>query len=682
MEIREKITDPAFELIHGVDRRAPSILAANNLKDTPEQWKRLELLQVGARSAVKNPSVDEFVAARELEGMLNFDESHDLRGEFVDGYITHQPIANERAVLLDQIAQIDKLQAFGGPPDQAGQAQRADYIKRLTQIELDLAKAKLKRMPARDTLPKKKFFGPLHIRENAPDVIVDKNLPHIAGRYINGIASKRFLDQAMHEFTKVGKALSASAPSVRDYDINYLNNLAGVRGFREDIVGVNFLNDMAEKLGMKGRVSLREYRQAGRAAMGLTTYFKLLATPFRLPAIMVTHFGMTTLPIAGPQAATTGMAEFFSHPKQTTLELMSRGILARDPDFLGAMDEARPSAMSAPFKLAAYGTKYTDAFRKGASWETFRLQYLRPGFKPSPLAKLFLKEVPGRSVIEASKQYADVMTNVTQFIQGQEAKPQAFVGGVLRRQAGMLKQWPINYAALFANVAKTKDPVVIARMLGVLYFFGGMTVVPGYKFLRSELIKHGIILPDKTGYQQIMNFLGFDGGLSDVDITSLRNPVGIPDDPDFVLPWLAGPAVGTGYEFAKTWLNEDGDTGKKIKASVSAISPEIGALLESAEEWQQGGVKAPMGQLLAKRPMSSVIVRGMDLSPSIKSQRYQYRNDILHAYEHGHPETAIELMKQARSKGIIFGPKDMRQIRSSAKSFHKKASLPWAQQIR
>jgi hypothetical protein len=196
------------------------------------------------------------------------------------------------------------------------------------------------------------------------------------------------------------------------------------------------------------------------------------------------------------------------------------------------------------------------------------------------------------------------------------------------------------------------------------------------------LIKHGIILPDKTGYQMIMNLLGFDGGLSDVDITSLRNPVGIPDDPEFILPELIGPAVGTGYEFAKTWLNTDGDTGKKIRSSVSAISPQVGALLDAAEEWRQGGVKTPMGQLIAKRPMSSVIIRGMDLSPSIKSQRYQYRNDILSAYKAGHPETANELVKQARSKGIIFGSKDMMQIRAASKSFHRKQSLPWESQIR
>jgi len=88
----------------------------------------------------------------------------------------------------------------------------------------------------------------MHVQDHpgSAEILVDKNIAKVAGRYINGIVSKRFHDKNIHAFNKVGALL---AGSVRDYDINYLNGLRGVRGFREDMGLVNFWNDLMKTVG-------------------------------------------------------------------------------------------------------------------------------------------------------------------------------------------------------------------------------------------------------------------------------------------------------------------------------------------------------------------------------------------------------------------------------------------------
>ena len=166
-----------------------------------------------------------------MQGMLNFDESTDLRGEYVDGYLTHQPIANERTELLNQIDQIDKIAKLTGVTDPTGQALRAARIKRLAEIELDLAKAYVRSGPRTDVLPKNHYFGPMVVKDHpgAASVLVDKNIPQIAGRYTNGVVSKVYFDKILHEFSKISKTLPGS---VRDYDVHYINNLRGIRGYK------------------------------------------------------------------------------------------------------------------------------------------------------------------------------------------------------------------------------------------------------------------------------------------------------------------------------------------------------------------------------------------------------------------------------------------------------------------
>jgi hypothetical protein len=677
VQLREQIYDRAYEYITGIDRKAPAILRDLGLEDSPKQWMRIKLIQLGQRGVVKNPLANEFTAAKRLEGMLNFDESHDFRNEFIDGYITHQPIANERAELLDQIAQVDRIAKETGYADPAGQALRQERIKRLTEIEVQLAQQKIKSLPARDVVPKKQFFGPMNIKDHpgAAEILVDKDIPTIAGRYIDGIVSKRFFDQVLSEFDKVKNQLP---PSVRDYNVNFINNLRGVRGFREDSGLVAFINAVNEKAGRATRVSVKEVRRFVGSLMQLTNFLKLGLTPIRFPLVLMTHTGMTTWPVSGTKALVKGLSYFLAKPKLAVLEAMAQGVIERDSEFIGALDEIKPTASGKFLRLWQAGSKYADYFRKTVSYHTFRLQALEPGFKPNSVVKTFVKDVPGRNLIQMSRDYARAATDVTQFRLRAEGKAQAFVGGTLRRSMGQFKQWPVNLAALYKNILRSKDPAMIGRMVGAMWFFGGATALSGgelmYNVLRSELLKFGYILPKETGWQIVANQLGVGGSLEDVDIMSLRDPIGLPRSRDEVLPWIAGPMVGSIYDLWKDWDNSRGDSGKEAKAVLSAISPQLRASIDALEEFRQGGVRSPAGQLLALRQPSNIIIRGLDLSPSIKSQRFQFKEDIITALNAGHPETAQKLFTQARDKGVVFGPKDLREIRSRIKQLRRQAA--------
>jgi len=692
-KFRDDIFDAAYEYVTGIDRMAPVILKELKLPDTPKQWWRIKMLQEGFRSKVKDPSLDEFSAATRMKGMLNFDESNDLRMEYVDGYMTQQPIQNERVELLNQIRQANELARMSGVFDATSQELRQKKIKRLETIELELARQYIKSGPRSDVVSKHHFFGPAVIKDHpgAAEVVVDKHLPQVVGRYVNGIVTKRYFDQVLHEFRKVSPTLPGS---VREYNVNYINNLRGLRGFKEDQQLTNFLNEVAKLTKSEKRWNINDVRRAGEFSTQFQTVFKLLAGAVRFPAVQLTHPLMTILPAAGDMGTfVRGLNAFYRDPKGSIEQVMARGLIEKDAEFVAALDKVTPAGgESNIIKALSWLPKVSDHFRKALAWQTFRLQYLEPGFKPDMnLAKTFVKDVPGRSVIEASKDYADAMTTRTQFDLRAHGKPTGFVGGQVRRSMTQFKPWIINYGTLYKDILKgaegAKGWKQRSYLLGVLCFVGGPTAVLGgdmmYNLIRNELIKHGIILPRDTGFQQVANMMGW-GDLVDVDVLSLRDPLGLPRDPSLetVGTWVAGPALATVYEAGRDIHNDWGQWGKMTKDVIGDISPAARAGIDSYEEWKNAGVKSPTGQMLGKRPTASVIIRGLDMSPSLKTMRYQYRNDIVTALENGHPDTALKLQQQARAKGIIFGPKDMKQIRSTAKSYVKKTHIPFMQQMR
>ncbi len=275
--------------------------------------------------------------------------------------------------------------------------------------------------------------------------------------------------------------------------------------------------------------------------------------------------------------------------------------------------------------------------------------------------------------IKMANDYGMAATDILQFRLRAEGKPQAFVGGAGRRLAGQFKQWPSNLATLYKNVIKNGDPAMLARAAGTIYFLGGATAMTGgellYNPLRNELLKHGYILPRETGFQQVANQLGFGGHLENVDILSLRDPIGLPRDAKAVPSWIAGPTIGSLYDLWRNIDESQGDSSKVAKSVLSAVSPQLRAAVDAAEEFRHGGVTSPTGHILARRPMSSVVIRGLDLSPSVKTQRYQFKADIITALENHQVEAAQQLMKQARTKGIMFGKADSREIRSRVRQY-------------
>jgi len=215
---------------------------------------------------------------------------------------------------------------------------------------------------------------------------------------------------------------------------------------------------------------------------------------------------------------------------------------------------------------------------------------------------------------------------------------------------------------------------------------GGLTAMAGgellYDQIRKYLITQGYILPDKTGFQMAAGQLGF-GGAENIDILSLRGPLGLPRSADLetLVPWMTGPFVGSIIESLGSAKKDSGLPGKMFKDVIGDWSPPLRAGIESYEEWQNAGVRSPSGHLQAQRPPIAVIIRGLDLSPSVASQRYRFRDEIVTAYESGHPEVASDLLSRARERGITFSAKDMRQIHGTAKSYLKATQRSFLQQM-
>jgi len=658
---REHVSDPAYEHNYGIDRKAPAILAQHGLQESSKQWWRLKYLQEGLTSKVKNPTMMEVAAAKKLDGMLNFDESNDLSGSFKDGYMPHDPIANERSEIEDQIKQLTSL-GVKRPEDVAMLQQR---IQRLNEIEADLARQRQRGLSKRDTLPRRHFSGAINVRDNplAAEVLVDKNIPHIAGRYINNLYTKRSFDQILHAYSKVAPNLE---PSVRGYGVDYLNNLRGVRGYREDIQIVNFVNRL--QANTDKHISVNDVRDITAKFMGLNNYLKLYAGFVRFPIIQASHVGLTSM-VVDPEASARGLAYFTANPRRAIQRAIAAGVIDNDPEFLRALDESVPTSRNKLSQALTFTSKYADYFRKAVTYHGFRLQYDIPGYQPNlKIARSFIKDMPGRSRIASANDYGKAMTDRLQFRVHSEGKPQAFVGGAGRRLWGQFKQWPINIGGLYADILKSGDKKMIARMGGALLFFGGLNLGTGdilFNQVRSELLKYGIILPKETGAQMIANQMGIGETLSNINILTLDNPIGLPRSIEDLPSYIAGPTFGGMYDLAKQLST--GDEASNTKAVIGAISPPLRAGIDAYEEFKRGGIFTPEGRTVAMQSHSQMVIRGLDLSPSVKSQRYEFRNDIETALEAGQFETSQKLFDEARKKGIIFGRRDVDAIKAKVK---------------
>lgn len=683
VRIRRNLMDPLWEYVYGMDRRAPEILKKYDLPQSEKQWRRLQAIQGGA--SLRNQNIAETQAAQDLRGMLHFDESHDLRGEYVDGYLTHQPIANEKVELLNQIHQLQTIPKTSRTAVEMATLQ--ERIKRLQTIEMQRVKQMVGALPNRDMVPKRQYFGPVMASEHpgAAEVLLEKDLPKILGRYINGITRKRAMDQTLFEYRKLNGQV---ASSVLDFDTQYINNLRGVRGYREDIGLANMVDNFTKHTGKN--VHIGDVKHAADVMMKLNNLLKLSLNFVRFPIVLSQHVGLTNM-VESPRAVMKGLAAIMTNPKRAFMETMSEGLIDRDDEFLGAVDEITPSNWGRLMRAWTSSTRWADYFRKTITYQGFKRAALEDmtqnRFKPSPNFRGFTKDVPGRSPIATARAYGVAATDTLQFRLQAEGKPQAFVGGAARRLWGQFKQWPINIMGYYIDVLKEGDPKKTARLLATLFMYGGYTLGTGEvarNVMNGWVVKHGDSIPaglrkwllsGESGWQTVINQMGLgDGWADNIDILSLKDPIGLPRSIEDLPSWAAGPTFGGIYDFAKEMATGP-DAGQATKALLSAISPQLRAGIDAYEEQKQGGVFSPTGRTLAMRNPEAIVIRGLDLSPSVRTTRYQYKQELIKAMESGQFDTFSDLMDEAQKKGIVFDKRDMQQIKALVKTEAKRQAI-------
>ena len=683
VRIRRNLMDPLWEYVYGMDRRAPEILKKYDLPQSEKQWRRLQAIQGGA--SLRNQNIAETQAAQDLRGMLHFDESHDLRGEYVDGYLTHQPIANEKVELLNQIHQLQTIPKTSRTAVEMATLQ--ERIKRLQTIEMQRVKQMVGALPNRDMVPKRQYFGPVTASEHpgAAEVLLEKDLPKILGRYINGITRKRAMDQTLFEYRKLNGQV---ASSVLDFDTQYINNLRGVRGYREDIGLANMVDNFTKHTGKN--VHIGDVKHAADVMMKLNNLLKLSLNFVRFPIVLSQHVGLTNM-VESPRAVMKGLAAIMTNPKRAFMETMSEGLIDRDDEFLGAVDEITPSNWGRLMRAWTSSTRWADYFRKTITYQGFKRAALEDmtqnRFKPSPNFRGFTKDVPGRSPIATARAYGVAATDTLQFRLQAEGKPQAFVGGAARRLWGQFKQWPINIMGYYMDVLKEGDPKKTARLLATLFMYGGYTLGTGEmarNVMNGWVVKHGDSIPaglrkwllsGESGWQTVINQMGLgDGWADNIDILSLKDPIGLPRSIEDLPSWAAGPTFGGIYDFAKEMATGP-DAGQATKALLSAISPQLRAGIDAYEEQKQGGVFSPTGRTLAMRNPEAIVIRGLDLSPSVRATRYQYKQELIKAMESGQFDTFSDLMDEAQKKGIVFDKRDMQQIKALVKTEAKRQAI-------
>jgi len=322
----------------------------------------------------------------------------------------------------------------------------------------------------------------------------------------------------------------------------------------------------------------------------------------------------------------------------------------------------------------------TENFRKVAAHE-IGLESARRG-EYNAIVRGFV-DAEGRYANAAQREaaYARAFTYTTQFEFGKVGKALMFQGGAGKRLAFQFRSWQSNMIGLYGEMLRQKDYRAFAKGMTALMFLGGPAVAAPlglYDHLRKYVIRQfGYALPNEPLYHGALKLMGLPTHLIDqVQIRSLSDPFGF--DPGDIST-LAGPTLGGLLQFGKNMLY-DTDKGKTYKIPreiISSFAPQVQDALEAAQEYWTGGVMGPGGMIDKNRPLLSIIARGLDLQPSIASQRAKYEDEIEQAYAGGHPDLAVQLINEMREKNLVVSPDMQRRMRAFIRGYQRSQARPW-----
>jgi len=618
-------------------------------------------------------------AAEETKGMLNGRPWHDQNVEHFLGFLDIQPIDNEEALLEDLIR---GHEGVAGPSTQAELDAYKENLDRLRYLKTQVLRDAYRRLPSRDYIPRKAFYGPVAV-SRIPEVqarFYDTNPDLVFSKWVQGGLRKAKSDYILWRTRPFTGRESTLDAATKEYYTDLANVVRGASAYRGDAKIANWFNRSRLLTKIFGPMTASRVHSITDFILGWQTDTKLFLTPFRFPVINLTHPFVTLYPVVGEKYFSMGLARILKNPLRAFTDAANAGYIGHESQWFEEI--SGESAERSPItrllgrngaRLLRAPTYWTENFRKVLARESFLAMAQDEQF--SPLVRGFAKEGPWENLTQRNEAYARAGVATTQFEFGPTGKPVWFTGSPAKRLITQFKSWPAGITSLYLDMLKNpvQNRAALLRGLTTMFFFGGLPAVMGFRgafeLLRHELLKHGYYLPDQTGFQMSVEAAGLGGtGLETADILSLREPFGL--EP-YSVSSLFGPAIGSALDVigprGTFWTGIAEDNYKKAIASPIAalIGPQAEALIQGGREFYQGGkVFGPSGELEATRPALSAIVRGIDWAPSSKSEIWKVSQDLADAIESGNQDLVRRIAEDATARGIILGPQMDSRVRA------------------
>lgn len=709
--IRE-ITDDIYKLVTGIDSRASSILKEFQLDETPDTWKLMQFIQAQTDLSQGLPKwngrhikASEISAAERLRGMVNPEPWHTLDTKYVDGYMTMMPVAGERARLLDEVQRITEMYPGGWEKDpKASRAMKTIKDRLATLQEMENKTAARKIIPT-NILPKKHFYGPISEAEDLdiPEITKEKDVKKIVRSYIDGALGKVYFDEQLYYARGLAAAYESTGTPGGVQSAGYIrelmNVLRGIKSLNSDSRTAAIINyyihgnrapDVLRKMDARTVQHIRDY--AGKVMQ--YHYITKLGLSIKYPIVNMTQVALTTAPVTGWGHLASAVGKVLSHPKEAYEEAVRAGILKGESRFA---EEAGVSLGGKLAKAADFFPSKTEDFNRVTTYHAAKLQALeglaKGKFKVPKYIRYFDHSIlRGGTDEQIAEAYAKAVVHTTQFVFGPLGRPLALSGGAVNRLVGQFKSFSLSYASLLLDMAKhataEKDPLPLLRAVTSLTLLGGATavfgeavggtVIQGVKQAIAKLGGNPDIVPEGSIIGKAMEIAGFDFG---IDFGQSVSPFAMPNpatQADSFTSWALGPTLGGAYDIG-TALYRRGQGDLTTSKAVNKIGRTVLPIAVSGAEALQeagigrgffdrfnyrGGIYSDTGEpLVAGRSPAQIALRGLGLQPSVRSQRADYIKRIQEAIEHDDPETARELVIEAKSKGFILDKRALGNIK-------------------
>lgn len=684
LKLEQQVTSRAYTYLTGNDHRVPSLLERFNLPHTRVEFQRLRAL--GEGSSVGNATQEEQIVAAELakRKWLNFNDSHDLDIIPGKGFLSFYPAENEKVKVQNAIDFLKAHQATGYGSTNAADtvAKLKKYQARLDFIENGMAQEEYRKFPNQDTIPRYKQYGPLAeaTSPTAQPLWPDTNVERLSAKFVRGVIDKRQSDVVLAGARDLKADPAFQRGEVQNYITDYANAVRGSRGFLGDRHFASQWNNTIGRL-TGHKITAADVHARTSWLMNGMLWTRLLISPIRFPIINMTHLFVGLYPVVGEKTFARAFADVSANPSRWFAEAAEAGAIRHESDWFREIAEQETVAGRGPIarKLQAL-TYLTENFRRAVA---YRAGLLTEPSEWSPLVKAFDGGAASKlSPLEARKAYARGLTLTTQFETSMINKPLGFSGNPWKRLATQFKTWPSNLSTLYYDMYKKGQYGALLRGLSTLWFFGGVSAVtPGgptvYHWVRDYFLRHGTALPDEdsTGMQNVSDTLGFQGTpiewVTGLNLYSLHDPFAlVPSN----LPGTFGPFVGGAVDafqqISRAINNEDAEGVANV--ALGAVSPQIRAAVEATNEYfHNGKVFGANGSLELDRPVTASIMRGLDLTPSARSQHYAAMQDMASATESGNQATIEHIREKAERDGVVMDQKFWRSVRSIVKKRQK-----------